>query len=161
IVFPWERDGWTHLYSVGLNGGKATLLTPGEFEGEDVAPAPGRREILFSSNQNDIDRRHLWKVVVSGGTPAARTSGEGVETQPIATSDPGVIAFLRSDAKSPLRPAIRTSSGVRDIEPLPADFPSRHMVTPQAVIFSSGGGISIHGQLFLLPNRPARAPAVV
>lgn len=32
IVFPWERDGWKHLYSVPMTGGKATLLTPGDFE---------------------------------------------------------------------------------------------------------------------------------
>ena len=37
IVFPWERDGWTHLYSVPTEGGAATLLTPGEFEVEHVS----------------------------------------------------------------------------------------------------------------------------
>jgi Tol biopolymer transport system component len=31
IVFPWERDGWIHLYSVPASGGKADLLTPGAF----------------------------------------------------------------------------------------------------------------------------------
>ena len=36
LVFPWERDGWTHLYSVPIEGGTATLLTPGEFEVEHV-----------------------------------------------------------------------------------------------------------------------------
>ena len=34
LVFPWERDGWLHLYSVPVEGGKATLLTPGDFEVE-------------------------------------------------------------------------------------------------------------------------------
>ena len=61
IVFPSEGDGWLHLYSVAAVGGKATLLTPGAFEVEDVAPAPGRIEVLYSSNQGDIDRRHIWK----------------------------------------------------------------------------------------------------
>ena len=26
LVFPWERDGWQHLYSAAVEGGKATLL---------------------------------------------------------------------------------------------------------------------------------------
>src|SRR6185295_9197607 len=26
ILFPWEGDGWTHLYSVPVEGGKTTLL---------------------------------------------------------------------------------------------------------------------------------------
>ena len=30
LVFPWERDGWLHLYSVPVSGGEATLLTPGD-----------------------------------------------------------------------------------------------------------------------------------
>src|SRR5207253_539191 len=61
IVFPWEADGWTHLYSVSVSGGKTALLTPGAFEVEDVELAPGGRDIVYSSNQADIDRRHLWK----------------------------------------------------------------------------------------------------
>jgi len=27
LVFPWEGDGWTHLYSVPLSGGAASLMT--------------------------------------------------------------------------------------------------------------------------------------
>src|SRR5437667_324012 len=58
LVFPWEKDGWTHLYAVPSSGGAATLLTPGTFEVEHVALAPDGREVVFSSNQDDSDRRH-------------------------------------------------------------------------------------------------------
>ncbi len=37
IVFPWEREGWLHFYSVAADGGTATLLTPGNFEVEHAA----------------------------------------------------------------------------------------------------------------------------
>lgn len=57
IVFPWEGDGWTHLYSIAVDGGKPVLLTPGEFEVEDVIPASGRRDVIYSSNQNDINQQ--------------------------------------------------------------------------------------------------------
>ncbi|HSN86361.1 MAG TPA: DPP IV N-terminal domain-containing protein, partial [Thermoanaerobaculia bacterium] len=59
LVFPWEKDGWLHLYSVPAAGGAATLLTPGAFEVEFVNLTPDRREVVFSSNQDDINRRHL------------------------------------------------------------------------------------------------------
>ena len=42
LVFPWEKDGWLHLYSVPAAGGKATLLTPGNFEVEYVNISPDR-----------------------------------------------------------------------------------------------------------------------
>ena len=46
LVFPWEKDGWLHLYSrARLRGGKrATLLTPGNFEVEYVEHRAERRE---------------------------------------------------------------------------------------------------------------------
>jgi Tol biopolymer transport system component len=80
LVSPWEKDGWTHLYSVPASGGKAELLTPGEYEVEQVALSPDRKEILFSSNQDDIDRRHIWRAAVSGGgPPTSVTTGKGIE----------------------------------------------------------------------------------
>ncbi|MGH9586108.1 MAG: TolB family protein, partial [Acidobacteriaceae bacterium] len=36
LVFPWERDGWLHLYAVPAHGGSARLLTPGNFEAESA-----------------------------------------------------------------------------------------------------------------------------
>ena len=70
------------------------------------------------------------------------------------------MAFLRSDARQPLRAAIRVGAEVRDLETA-ADFPVQHMVTPQQVVFSSADGLQIHGQLFLPQNRAGRAPAMV
>ena len=163
IVFPWEGDGWTHLYSIAISGGKATLLTPGAFEVEDVALAANHRDVTFSSNQGDIDRRHLWKVAAAGGPPVALTSGATIEVSPVPTSEENAVALLRSDAQHPLHPAIRIGSGVRDLDPgaLPADFPLDKMVTPQQVIFPSADGLTLHGQLFLPPNRNGRAPGLV
>ncbi len=165
IVFPWEADGWTHLYSVPAGGGKATLLTPGAFEVEDVTLAPGGREVVFSSNQGDIDRRHLWKVAAAGGTPSGVTAGEGIECLPAPLSDSKLVAFLAADAQRPMHPALRVGSEVRDIDPgaRPAGFPTQHMVTPQEVTFPAGDGLQLHGQLFLPPKPAAngRAPAVV
>ena len=165
IVFPWEADGWTHLYSVPAGGGNAALLTPGAFEVEDVALAPDRREVVFSSNQGDIDRRHLWKVAASGGAPVALSTGRGIECLPAPTSDFNAVAFLAADAQHPMHPAIRVGAEVRDLDPggIPADFPLLHMVTPRQVTFPAGDGLQLHGQLFLPPKPAAtgRSPAVV
>ena len=161
IVFPWEGDGWTHLYSVPSEGGQALLLTPGAFEVEDVAPAAGGR-IAYSSNQGDTDRRHIWEVDARGGAPTAATTGQGIECAPAPLD--GAVAFLRSDARVPLRAAIQVGTQIHDMDPaaIPADFPASRMVTPQPVVFAAADGLQIHGQLFLPPTHsPTPAPAVV
>jgi dipeptidyl aminopeptidase/acylaminoacyl peptidase len=162
IVFPWEGDGWTHLYSVAAAGGAAQLLTPGEFEVEDAALSPDHKRVVYSSNQGDIDRRHIWTVAAAGGVPSAITSGDGIECRPAALPQ-NEIAFLRSDARRPLRAAIRVGGEVRDLDPgaIPADFPVQRMVAPRQVILPAADGLAIHGQLFLPPNAPPRAPALV
>jgi len=165
LIFPWERDGWTHLYSIPSQGGRAQILTPGNFIVEDVALSPDRRELFFNSNENDVDRRHIWKESVTGNIPVAVTTGTGIEWSPIVASD-GRILLFHSDARLPARPAILESSGrVRDLAPgaIPPDFPARRMVTPEPVIISAADGLRIHGQLFLPKNDRdgKRHPAIV
>ncbi len=166
LVFPWEKDGWTHLYSVSINEGKANLLTPGEFEVQFVSLTPDRKEVLYSSNQNDIDRQHLWRVPVSGGKPKQITSGEGIEWSPVMTTKDRAIAFIRSGSNQPASTVIKIgSNSSRPLAPnsMPDDFPSKYLVKPQQVIFSGADGMRIHGQLFLPSNskRGERHPAVL
>ncbi|MGB6682217.1 MAG: prolyl oligopeptidase family serine peptidase [Candidatus Acidiferrum sp.] len=166
IVFPWERGGWLHLWSAPVSGGAAKLLTPGNFEVEYVAASNNGREIVYSSNQDDIDRRHVWKVSPMGDHPEAVTSGTGIETEPVMASDNKTIVVLRSDAHTTMRPALAAAKGeLRDLAPqsLPADFPANAMVTPQQVILSGTDGMQIHAQLFMPRDAGdgARHPALV
>ncbi|HEV7680678.1 MAG TPA: prolyl oligopeptidase family serine peptidase [Pyrinomonadaceae bacterium] len=175
IVFPWEKDGWTHLYSVSSaassHSAKAILLTPGEFEVEHVSASADGREIIYSSNQTDIDRRYLWRVPTAGGkqptaVTAAIIAGESIEWSPAATSDGKGVAFFHSNARRPGRAAIQLGSQpIRDLAPesIPAEFPEQSLVAPQQVIFPSADGMKIHGQLFLPANldKTKRHPAVL
>jgi len=155
IVFPWERGGWNHLWSVPITGGPAKLLTPGNFEVEYVAASANGQEIVYSSNQDDIDRRHVWKVSPTGDHPEAVTTGTGIETAPVIASDNKTTLVLRSDAHTTMRPALAAGkTEIRDLAPesLPADFPASAMVTPQQVILAGVDGMQIHAQLFLPRN---------
>jgi len=163
IVFPWEKDGWQHLYSVPTEGGQATALTPGPFEVEHVSFTDDGREAIFSSNENDIDRRHVWRVAVNSGPARPVTSGEGLEWSPVAAA--GGVAYLHSDAKRPARAAIQTGAAQHDLAPdtIPADFPADDLVAPKQVVYSSPDGLAIHGQLFLPADLRAgeKRPALI
>ncbi|MFN2445421.1 MAG: prolyl oligopeptidase family serine peptidase [Vicinamibacterales bacterium] len=172
LVFPWERDGWKHLYAVPGAGGSATLLTPGAFEVEDVTSASDRRSVLFSSNQDDIDRRHIWRVAV-GSAPEALTRGTSIEWNPTPLGDGSGVAYLRADARRPGQPVVHTGGVARELSPdtIPSSFPAATLVEPEAVTFTAADGMSIPAQLFkprmegqsLSPGQsgPARHPAVI
>src|SRR5262249_18382329 len=83
IVFASEQDGWNHLYSIPATGGNPTLLTPGSFDVEDVSLSADQQSLYYSSNQNDADRRHIWRVALPNGKPQALTHGETIEWMPV------------------------------------------------------------------------------
>ena len=163
IIFGSEQDGWNHLYSIPASGGTPTLLTPGQFEVEDVTLSSDRHSILYSSNQDDVDRRHLWRVTVDGGMPQALTHGESMEWKPVETGDGHYVVCLGSTATTPAMPYLLTKGGREMLakEALPADFPSAQLVTPRQVIFPSADGLQIHGQLFVPRGRTRPGPALV
>ena len=169
IVFPWERDGWLHFYSVPVAGGSASALSPGDFEVEHVNTSADRKRLVFDSNQGDTDRRHVWELSFAGNESAGNlqpvTSGEGLETQPVIASDNQTVAVLRSDTQIPMRAAVVNDGKLVDLAPqaIPPDFPGSRFVSPQQVIFSAADGLTLHGQLFLPPDLKSgeRRPAVV
>ncbi len=165
IVFAWEKDGWTHLYSVPVDGGAAVLLTPGSFEVEEVGLSADRKTVLYTSNQDDIERRHLWSIPAAGGKPIALTRGDGNEWSPVAISDGKGIAYIRAGARRHPSPVLRAEGGQdRELAPgsVPPEFPESALVVPQTVTFPATDGLTIHAQLFLPPGAKAgdRRPAV-
>lgn len=176
IVFPWERTGWLLLYSVPASGGSATLLTPGAFEVEQVTLDPEGRTVYFNSNQDDIDRRHLWRVSVDGSSPPQPiTRGSGVEWAPTPTSGGEALVFLRAAGRIPAHEAILElppegavgpvdGGAPRSLlpDPVPSSFPSAALVEPEAVMVSASDGMEVPAQLFLPPGLAPgeRRPAV-
>jgi dipeptidyl aminopeptidase/acylaminoacyl peptidase len=163
IIFASEKDGRNHLYSIAATGGAPQLLTPGDFDVEDVALSADKRSIFYTSNQNDIDRRHIWRVNAAGGEPNALTRDETIEWNPVETSDGKTLLCLGSSATSPAMPYRVTSSGRELIAKnmLPAEFPETQLVTPKQVVFKSGDGLEIHGQLFTPKEKAERGPALI
>jgi dipeptidyl aminopeptidase/acylaminoacyl peptidase len=176
LIIASAKDGWQHLYSLAADAKKQenlTLLTPGNCEVEQWSFSPDKQTIVFNSNcgraKEDIDRRHLSRVDVAGGSEPVRiTTGESIEWSPVVLGDGKSIAYLGSDAKHPGRPfvsplAFDFSPRWLDSGTWPADFPADHLVAPQQMVFHSGDGLELHAQLFLPPNlKPAeKRPALV
>jgi len=170
IVFNSEQDGWSHLYSISpdakLNGGKPTLLTPGDFDVEDVTLSADGNSVIYTSNQFttdklDQDRRHVWRVSLAGGKPEQITKGESMEWKP--TISVQTVCYIGSTAKRPGMP--QCGDKLIGQELIPADFPTAQLVVPKQVIFQSEDGLTIHGQLFEPRGQKkpssAKSPAII
>ncbi|HSB08814.1 MAG TPA: alpha/beta fold hydrolase [Blastocatellia bacterium] len=165
IVFASERDGWAHLYSIPSNGGAVSLLTPGNYEVENVTWSPDRQYMIVASNARDINHRHLWKVNVAGSEPQQMTSGDSIEMYPVMVSGGKAMAFLQATATLPLLPKRGSLDGrvIKQLAPEAAamHFPSDQLVEPEQVTFKASDGVEIHGQLFKPKNSTGRAPGIV
>jgi dipeptidyl aminopeptidase/acylaminoacyl peptidase len=155
LVIASEEDGWLHLYSLTADGaGSPTLLTPGNCEVEQWSFAAQGSVVLFNSNCEDIDRRHLWIADSSRGNARPVTRGDSIEWSPVALADSVSLTYIGSDATHGPR-VFHSSLGhgaapqVVAPETQPRDFPSSQLVTPQQVVFRAADGLEIHGQLFL------------
>ena len=165
IVFPWEGDGWLHLYAVPANGGPARLLTPGNFEVQYAAMTPDHKAMVYSSNQNDIDRQHIWRVDIQGVLPKQLTAGASIEWAPAVAGD-GTVALLASSGTRPAQAMYLNAQGQKQSlaqDVLYKDFPSAMLVEPEAVTITAADGMQIPCQLFRPKNiKPGeKRPAIL
>ena len=173
IVFCSEQDGRNHLYILYAATGKASLLTPGDFDVEDVSLAPDNKSLFYTSNADDVERRHIFKIMLAWFDSVPKpgmvtthfniTSGKTIEWHPLMLADGKTIVCFGSTATSPAMPYRLTEKGREMIaaSALPKDFPSDQLVEPQTVTFKSEDGLEIHGQLFVPRNHTQSAPAVI
>ncbi|MEM8928794.1 MAG: prolyl oligopeptidase family serine peptidase [Bacteroidota bacterium] len=158
LVFPWEKAGWTHLYSIPSDGGNTTLLTPGDLEVQYVSQSPDRAQLLFNSNQNDIDRQHLWSY---SDELNQLTTGKGIEWLPVMDGF-GNVFCLGSTATHPAD-VKRISKG--DMVSVTSEdaYPKDQLAAPEQVIMTASDGIKFHGQLFRPKplGKNEKAPAVL
>ena len=158
-------DESPRYYSLKLAGGAPVLLTSTDGIIEDATAwtlSKDGRMLYYCTNTNDIDRRHIWGVPTSGGTPQQITTGDGIENVPVALSSGKQIAVLSADAKRPMSvgiwPAQATPADVgqkaqKVIYPtLGPDFPVNEEVVPTSVLLKADDGVEFHNQLFLPKN---------
>lgn len=87
FIWSSEKDGWRHLYSVGLNGDEI-LLTPGKFDVMDIVMVDEiHNTIFFMASPENATQKYLYKVSIKGNSVAERIT-------PI--SEPGTHDYLIS-----------------------------------------------------------------
>jgi len=79
-AFIWasEKDGWRHLYRVGMDG-KETLLTPGDFDVMKLyAIDEAGKVIYFAASPENHTQQYLYSVPLNGGI-SRRLTPDGLQ----------------------------------------------------------------------------------
>ena len=172
LVFPLSpaNDEWDRYWSISLSRPqeKPVLLTTTDGLIEDVTSAalsPDGKTLYYCTNATDIERRHIWAVPTSGGTPKQISTGE-IETHPQPLASGKQVAVLYFGAKQPAAVALVPATGgaPKLIYPtLPASFPVGDHVVPEIVVTKAPDGLEIHNQLFLPKDlKPGeKRPAII
>jgi dipeptidyl aminopeptidase/acylaminoacyl peptidase len=162
LVFPWEKTGWLQLYAVAAGGGTALAVTSGSFEIAHLALSPDRSRLVYSSNQDDRERLHVWSVDPDHGSPARAGSGSAIEDAPQMSAD-GTLYALKSDATQPLEPVMLVGDRWQPLAPgsLPQSFPQAQLVAPESVSFPAHDGQTAYGQIFVPRHEGAGRHAAI
>ena len=180
IIFTFlakPTDESASYYALNISGQTPPVqLTTTEGVIEDATAAALSKDgktLYYCTNTGDIDRRHIWAVPTSGGTPQQITTGDGMENVPAPLASGRQIAVLSADAKRPLSvglwptaatPPATGQRAQKVIFPtLGPDFPTASIVAPTNVTLTAPDGVEFHNQLFLPADiKPGeRRPALI
>ncbi|MEI6740982.1 MAG: prolyl oligopeptidase family serine peptidase [Gemmatimonadaceae bacterium] len=150
------KDEWERYYAVPVAGGDPVRLTTTDGLIENatsVAFSPDRGNTLYyCTNATDIERRHIWAVSTSGGTPRKISMGDGIETYPQPLASGKQVAVIYFGAKTPASIALVPTAGGEPKLIFPVlgkDFPTDKHVVPQIVKTKAADGLEISNQLFV------------
>src|SRR5690606_28462759 len=67
VYFQSEQDGFSHLYTVSIDGGSPVQLTSGNFEVSDVRISEDKTRFYFTSSEGGPFERNLYSMSLNGG----------------------------------------------------------------------------------------------
>jgi dipeptidyl aminopeptidase/acylaminoacyl peptidase len=167
VYFQSERDGFSHLYTVSIDGGEPVQLTSGQFEVFDVRLSEDKTKFYLTSSEGSPFERNLYSMSFDGGARTRLTSMPG-NNQAVVSPDQTKLAIVRSFANKPPELYIApnktgvTESEVKQITNSPTDeWLSHKWITPPIINFKARDGATVYGRLYKPANFKKGEPAVV
>ncbi len=167
VFFQSERDGFSHLYTVSIDGGEPVQLTSGKFEVSDVRISEDKSKFYFTSSEGSFFERNLYSMSFDGGARTKHTSMRG-NNQATVSPDDSKLAIVRSFANKPPELYIApnklgtTEAEIKQVTNSPTDeWKSYNWITPPIVEIKARDGATVYGRLYKPANYKKGGPAVI
>ncbi len=167
VYFQSERDGFSHLYTVSIDGGAPVQLTSGTFEVSDVRLSEDKTKFYFTSSEGSFFERNLYSMPLDGGARTRLTSMPG-NNQAVVSPDQTKLEILRSFSNKPAELYIApnktgvTEAEIKQVTNSPTDeWKSYKWITPPIVSIKARDGATVYGRLYKPSNFKKGGPAVM
>ncbi|MEY2950470.1 MAG: hypothetical protein RLZZ248_1671 [Bacteroidota bacterium] len=159
LIFPWEKEGWMHLYSLNIESGEIIELTKGAGIIEDFYLSSDKETLLYTTNIGDEHRRHLGQIHLPAQETKILTSGTNSEFSPRLTSM-GVVC-LTTSSQHTSRPALLNNNQLKIIGEGTKIFANQNI--PEVIEIKATDGQSFKATVFYPKNydKKKKYPAVL
>lgn len=167
VFFQSERDGFSHLYTVSIDGGEPVQLTSGQFEVSDVRVSDDKTKFYFTSSEGSFFERNLYSMAFNGGARTKLTSMPG-NNQATVSPDETKLAIVRSYANKPPELYIApnktgaSEAEIKQVTNSPTDeWKSHNWIVPPIVPIKARDGATVYGRMYKPANWKKGGPAVL
>ena len=146
-----QESGWDKLWQISPTGGTPKQLTRGTGEDELPVYSPDGRWIVFTSNRDLPEERHLWVISSQGGEPQRITHLSGIEGNPQWSADSKEIYFTRATALTSPDAYVAVATGKdepRPLEPIRVGKYEALGIVPEVAHFKGKDGIPLAGIVY-------------
>ncbi|MDP2884309.1 MAG: prolyl oligopeptidase family serine peptidase [Ignavibacteria bacterium] len=162
IYFQSEEDGWSHLYTVTLDGKIKVQLTKGKFEIHGSRISKDKKRWYFSSNEVHFGERHLYSMPLEGGERTRITSMEGGNETTISPAEDRIALLYSFSNKMPELYVMENKPGAKAVlftSSSSDEFRSYDWRTPDIFTFKARDGANVPTRLYK-PERPNGAAVI-
>ncbi|TSA23128.1 S9 family peptidase [bacterium] len=162
IYFQSEEDGWSHLYTVTLDGKIKTQLTRGKFEIYGPRISRNKKRWYFSSNEAHFGERHLYSMPLEGGAPTRITSMEGGNEVTISPAEDRIALLYSFSNKMPELYVMENKPGAKAVlftSSSSDEFRSYDWRAPDLLTFKARDGANVPARLYK-PEKPNGAAVI-
>jgi len=149
--FVSEESGFSHLYTVPVNGGSARQLTSGNWEVQGVQVAPTEDRFYLTTNEGTPHEVHFYHMPLNGGERTRITSERGKQDV-TASPDGRRIAVVHSFANVPPELYVgenRARASLARVTTSPtAEWRAGPWIVPEIIHIGARDGVQVPARIY-------------
>jgi dipeptidyl aminopeptidase/acylaminoacyl peptidase len=167
IYFQSEESGYSHLYTVGIDGKNKKALTKGEFEIYDPKISSDKSNWHFEANIDHPGIRNVYSMPLKGGkiTPLTKQIGK---SEAIFSPDESKLAILFSTSNQPTElfmmdnpTEVKKPKKEQITESTTEDFKAYEWRKPEVITFEARDKAEVYARLYKPDAAKSNGAAVV